>query len=118
MLDLLSAGPFTVSVFGLLAASLVLGIDPSTGMGRRQSRPFGGNPVALIVSVILATVAFHLVGLVALQFSLGAVRPLDRLDIAVRVIAPRTMLNLILMPLVYRSLGWLDRRTRREEFVF
>jgi rod shape-determining protein MreD len=114
VLDSLSAGPFSASLFGLLAVSLVLGVAPSTGRERRQARPFGGNPVALIVGVILATLIFHLVLLAALQLS-G--RPLDWLDAGVRVIAPRAVFNLVLMPFVYRLLGWLDRRTRREEFV-
>ena len=114
VLDLMSAGPFSALVFGLLAASLVLGVDPSTGMGRRQSRPSGGNPVALIGGVILATVVFHFVSLAALNLT-G--RSLDWVDGGVRVIAPRIIFNLILIPVIYRSLGWLDRRTRREELV-
>lgn len=114
VLDLLSAGPFTATMFGLLAASLVLGVDPTTGLGRRQSLSAGSNPLALILGVALATLAFHLVLLATLQL---AGRPLDWADAGVRVIAPRAVFNLVLMPLVYRSLGWLDRRTRREEFV-
>ena len=42
VLDLLSAGPFTASMFGLLAVSIVLGIDPTTGFGRRQARSLSG----------------------------------------------------------------------------
>lgn len=112
VLDLLSAGPPAALIFGLLAVSLILGIDPSTGIGRTQTRPFGGNPFALIVGVALATLAFHLTLLVAL----GLVgRPVAWLDAGTRVVAPRVLFNLILMPLVYRALGWLDRRTRREQ---
>lgn len=118
VLDLLSAGPFSASMFGLLAVSLVLGIDPSTGMRRRQAQSFGGNPLVLIVGVIVATLAFHAVLLGMLQLAQGAGRPLDWLDAGVRVIVPRTIFNLVLMPFAYRLLGWLDRRTRREEFVW
>lgn len=114
MLDLLSAGPFTAAMFGLLAVSLVLGIDPSTGMGRRQSRAGGDSPVMLILGVGLATLVYHLVLLAALRL---AGRPLDWIDAATRVIAPRIVFNLVLIFFVYRALGWLDRRTRREEFV-
>ena len=112
--DLLSGGPFTAAMFGLLAVSLVLGVDPSTGMGRRQSRAGGGNPATLILGVGLATLIYHLVLLAALRL---AGRPLDWIDAATRVIAPRIVFNLMLIFFVYRALGWLDRRTRREEFV-
>jgi len=117
VLDLLSAGPFTASMFGLLAVSIVLGIDPTTGFGRRQARSLSGNSLALIVGVFLATLAFHSVLLFALRIASGADRPLDWLDAGVRVVLPRTVFNLVLMPFVYQLLGWLDRRTHREEFV-
>jgi len=113
VLDLLSAGPVTASMFALLVVSLVLGTDPSTGLGRRQARPFD-NPLALVASVTLATLAFHLVLLAFLRL---AGYPLDWLDAGTRVIGPRIIFNLVLMPFMYRLLGWLDRRTRREEFV-
>ena len=114
-LDLLSAGPHTAVIFGLLAASLILGIEPSTGIGRTQGRPFGGNPVALIFGVVLATVVYHVVLLVALRLT-G--RSVDWLQIGVSVMAPRILFNLILIPFVYRALGWLDRRTRRAWYSF
>jgi rod shape-determining protein MreD len=113
-LDLLSAGPFASLIFALLAVSLVLGIDPATGTGRRQTRGFGDNPLALIVGVILATLAFHVVLLTILRLAGQAV---DWSDAMTRIIGPRVLFNLILMPFVYRPLGWLDRRTRREEFA-
>jgi rod shape-determining protein MreD len=114
LLDLLSAGPFAAAMFGLLAVSLVLGVDPSTGIGRRQSRAGEGNPITLILGVSLATLLYHLVLLAALQL---AGRPLDWMDAVARVVAPRIVFNLILIYFVYRSLGWLDRRTRREELL-
>jgi hypothetical protein len=101
-------------IFALLAVSLVLGIDPATGTGRRQTRGFGDNPLALIVGVILATLAFHVVLLTILRLAGQAV---DWSDAMTRIIGPRVLFNLILMPFVYRPLGWLDRRTRREEFA-
>jgi hypothetical protein len=73
------------------------------------------NPLVLILGVALATLAYHLVLLVILQLTGHTI---DWLDAGTRVIAPRMLFNLVLMPLVYRLLGWLDRRTRREEFVF
>lgn len=114
VLDLLSAGPAAASMFALLGVSLVLGIDPTTGLGRRQVRPFGENPLALILGVILATLVFHLMLLAMLQLT-G--HPVNWLSATTRVIVPRVPFNLVLMPLIYRLLGWLDRRTRREEFV-
>jgi hypothetical protein len=101
-------------MFALLAVSLVLGVDPSTGAGRRQARPFGGNPLVLIVGVVFATLTYHLVLLLALQLTGHS---LDWLRAATEVIGPRTLFNLVLVPLIYGFLGWLDRRTRREEFV-
>ncbi len=114
ILDLLSAGPHTALILALLTVSLILGIDPSTGVGRMRTRPFGGNPLALILAVVLATGAFHAVLLVAMEL---AGRPGDWLDAVSRVVLPRMVVNLILMPLVYGALGWLDRRTRHEQYV-
>ncbi len=113
-LDVLSAGPLSTSMFALLAVSLVLGVDPSTGAGREQARPFGGNPFALIVGVVLATLIFHLVLLTVLRL---AGHPFDLLYAGTNVIGPRILFNLVLMPFVYRMLTWLDLRTRREEFL-
>ena len=114
VLDLLSAGPGTAMTLALLAGSLVLGIDPSTGTGRRQSQSFGENPLVLIGGVLVGTLAFHVVLLTMLQ--LVGLSP-DWLNAGARVIVPRIALNLVLMPFVYRPLGWLDRRTRREGYV-
>lgn len=117
VLDLLSAGPFTAFTFALLAASLVLGIDPTTGIGRRSGRPFDSNPLTLIIGVSLATLSFHLVLLVALQLAPGTGRATNWLETAGRVVAPRILFNLVLIPFVYRLLGWFDRRTRRAELA-
>jgi rod shape-determining protein MreD len=114
VLDLLSAGPAVGHIFALLGASLVLGVDPSTGLGRRQAQPFTGNPLALIFGVALATVLYHFVLLAMLQLWGNAV---DWVYAVTRITVPHLIFNLILMPFVYRLLGWLDRRTRREEFV-
>ena len=114
-LDLLSAGPSAGHIFALLGASLLLGIDPSTGLGRRQMQPFTENPLALIVGVTLATLLYHLVLLAMLQLWGWTV---DWVHALTRIAVPHLIFNLILMPFVYRMLGWLDRRTRREDFVF
>ncbi len=113
-LDLLSGGPHAAAIFGLLAVSLILGIDPSTGIGRTQTRPFGGNPLALIASVGLSTLVFHLTLLAGLRLS---ARPVNWAAAGAGVIAPRVLFNLILIPFVYRALGWLDRRTRGEQYA-
>jgi rod shape-determining protein MreD len=113
-LDLLSAGPRAAHLLALLAASLVLGIDPSTGLARRQTLPVSENPLTLIVGVVLGTFVYHLVLLVSLQLT-GY--PVDWLDALTRVFGPHLVFNLVLMPVVYFGLGWLDRRTRREEFA-
>ena len=114
LLDLLSAGPLPGATFGLLAVSLVLGVDPSTGLGRRQARSSEVNPLAVILGVVLATLTFHLVLLTMLQLT---DRPLDWVYAGTRVVVPRMLFNLALMPVVYGLLGRLDRRTRREELV-
>jgi rod shape-determining protein MreD len=111
VLDLLSAGPSTGHVLALLGASLLLGTDPSTGLGRRQMQPFTENPLALIVGTTLATLLYHLVLLAMLQLWGWTV---DWVYALSRIAAPHLILNLVLMPFVYRMLGWLDRRTRRE----
>lgn len=114
VLDLLSSGPAAASILALLGVSLVLGIDPTTGLGRRQMRPFGDNPLALILGVIFATLTFHMVLLMMLQLTGHS---LNWLDSATRVILPRVPFNLVLIPFIYRLLGWVDRRTRREELI-
>jgi rod shape-determining protein MreD len=116
-LDLLSAGPFTAFMFALLAASLVWGIDPSTGMGRRQGQGFGDNPLTLIVSTVLATLVFHAALLAALQLSRRYGGSVDWLDAGRRIIAPRIIFNLVLIPLVYQLLGRLDRRVSSRELL-
>jgi rod shape-determining protein MreD len=116
-LDLLSAGPFTASMFALLAVSLVCGIDPSTGTGRRQGQGIGDNPLALIVGAVLATLIFHATLVAALQLAQGAGRSVGWLDAGRRVIAPRIIFNLVLIPLVYQLLGWLDRRISPRELT-
>jgi rod shape-determining protein MreD len=113
-LDLLSAGPMSASMFALLAVSLILGVDPLTGAGRRQARPFGGNPFALIVVIIFATLCYHILLLILLQL-VGS--PIDWLRAATDVLLPRVVFNLVLIPVVYRALGALDRRVRGEEIA-
>jgi rod shape-determining protein MreD len=114
VLDLLSAGPAVAHTLALLAVSLVLGIDPSTGLGRRQTQPIGENPFVLILGVVFGTLVYHLVLLTASQL-VGY--PVDWLDAATRVVAPRLLFNAILMPIIFQLLAWFDRRTRREEYV-
>jgi rod shape-determining protein MreD len=116
-LDLLSAGPFSALTFALLAISLVWGIDPSTGTGRRQGQGFGDNPLALIVSTVLATLVFHAALLAALQLSRRYGGSVDWLGAGRRVIAPRIVFNLVLIPLVYLLLGRLDRRISARELT-
>jgi rod shape-determining protein MreD len=113
-LDLLSAGPVSATMFALLTVSLILGVDPSTGVGRRQTRPFGGNPMVLILGVVFATLSYHLILLTVLQL-VG--RPLDWFRAGTDIIAPHTLFNLVLVPAVYRLMAWIDNRSRPEEFV-
>ena len=114
LLDLLSAGPFPGAMFGLLGVSLVLGLDPATGLGRRQTRSSEMSPLTIILGVVLATLTFHLVLLIMLQLT---ERPLDWVYAGTRVVMPRMVFNLALMPVVYGLLGRLDRRARRKELV-
>jgi hypothetical protein len=43
--------------------------------------------------------------------------PVEWVESVARVMAPHLVYNLVLMPFVFIGLGWLDRRTRREEFA-
>jgi rod shape-determining protein MreD len=113
-LDLLSSGPSAAPLFAMLAAGLVLGVDPSTGLTRRQTQAVGDGPLALIVGAVLGTVIYHLVLLTGVQLS-GY--PVEWVESVARVMAPHLVYNLVLMPFVFIGLGWLDRRTRREEFA-
>jgi hypothetical protein len=95
----------------------VWGIDPSTGTGRRQGQGIGDNPLALIVSTVLATLVFHAVLLAALQLSRRYGGTVDWLEAGRRIIAPRIIFNLVLIPLVYQLLGRLDRRISPRELT-
>lgn len=103
-LDLLSGAPFGVFALAMALVSLL------TGLG--EINVFRTNVALPLATISLATIAYNLVSLFLLQASGW---PIDWGDSLLRIILPTTILNALLMPLVYRSLRWLHRRTGREE---
>lgn len=95
-IDLLSAGPFGVSVLALVAASLVGG-----WIGRRVRR---SHPFLAVAAVPFAAAAYYLVGVVALGEGLAG-----RLSLALEVAGPAIVLDSLIGVPAMVLLVWLSR---------
>lgn len=104
LLDLLSGAPFGVSTIAMALVSFL------TGVG--EVNVFRTNIALPLATTFFATIAYNLIFLILLQ-AMGW--PIAWIDGFIRVILPTTILNTLLMPLVYRPMRWLHRRTGREE---
>jgi rod shape-determining protein MreD len=94
--DLLSAGPFGVSVVAMIAASLVGG-----WIGRRVRR---SHPFLAVAAVPFAATAYYLVGVAALGEGL-----FGRLNLAVEVAGPAIVLDSLIGVPAMVLLIWLSR---------
>ena len=104
LLDLLSGAPFGVFTIAMAAVSFL------TGMG--EMNVFRTNIALPLATIFFATIAYNLIFLILLQ-AMGW--PIAWIDGFIRVILPTTLLNTLLMPIVYKLMHWLHRRTGREE---
>ena len=102
--DLFSGGPFGASALALLAVSFVSGlIEPSivrAGFLLPMSVALGG------------TVLYQGLFLLIIQLTRGAVSWTDNL---IQVTLPSLAVNTLLMPVVFQTLAWLDRKIGRPE---
>lgn len=103
VLDVVSGGPTGSSILSLMVAAVVAGRARASGLRSHLAR-------LLLVSPF-AVGAYHavLVGLMAWDG-----RPVDPAYAVSGVIGPSIVFNVLLAPLVYVLLSWLDRQTRRE----
>jgi len=106
-LDLLSGGPFGVSIVSLILASYL------TGVG--EINLFRTNLLLPVLTVILATIIYYLVSFLLLQ-TLGRPVPLDSSMIQITGIA--IVLNVALAAVLYQPLRWLSRITGQVQMTW
>lgn len=94
--DLLSGGPFGVSILAMVAASLVGG-----WIGRRVRR---SHPFLAVAAVPFAAAAYYVVGVAAIGEGLTG-----RLNLAVEVAGPAIVLDSLIGVPVMVLLIWLSR---------
>jgi rod shape-determining protein MreD len=106
-LDLLSGAPFGTSTVALVILSLVAGLGELSVFRTRIALP--------LIATLIATLAYDLFFLLLLHVEGRSIAWTDSL---VRVVLPSTLVNVLLSPLVYKALHWLDRKTGREEMAW
>jgi rod shape-determining protein MreD len=107
VLDLLSGGPLGGITLALLIVAFLA--------GRQWGSELGSTYVQLVLLTIVVTFLYHVVLLLVLSW---ADHPVDWIYGLSRVAGPSTVVNAAVVPLVYRPLVWLDRRTRPEGLTF
>lgn len=105
ILDLFSGGPFGAITFSLLLVTFLV--------GRQWGRELGSIFLQLVLLVLIACFAYHLLLLLVLGWT-GYV--VDWRYGLLHVAAPSAILNAVLAPFVHWPLAWLDRRSRPEGF--
>ena len=105
--DLLSGAPFGTSAVALLVLSLFAGMGELSVFRTHIALP--------LIATLIAAVAYNLLFLLLLRIRGCSIAWADSL---IKVVLPSTLVNVLLSPLVYRALHWLDRRTGREEMAW
>ncbi len=103
-LDLLSGAPFGMMTVALLVVSFL------SGLGERSV--FRTHILLPVVMALVTTLLYDLIILLILALT-G--RPVAWTDSVVHVVLPSTLINTLLIPLVFWPLQWLHRKTGREE---
>jgi rod shape-determining protein MreD len=103
-LDLFSGAPFGTITVALLVVSFLSGLGESSVFRTHIALP--------LVTALVTTVIYDLVILVILALT-G--RPVAWMDSVVHIVLPSTLVNTLLMPLVFWPLQWLHRKTGRKE---
>ena len=106
IVDLLSGGPLGATMLALLVVAFMAG-EP-WGLG------IGSPVIRLLLLAFLSVTVYHLVLLTVMAWTGYTV---DWGWALLRVAGPSALFNALLAPFVQQPLGWLERRTRREEFV-
>jgi len=103
-LDLLSGAPFGMMTVALLVVSFL------SGLGERSV--FRTHILLPVVMALVTTLLYDLIVLLILALT-G--RPVAWTDSVVHVVLPSTLINTLLIPLVFWPLQWLHRKTGREK---
>jgi len=103
-LDLFSGGPLGASTLALLAASVSTGLTQGAVTRSSFLLPMG--------AALAGTLLYQIIFLLVIQFTRGHVPWTDSL---LRVTLPSLAVNTLAMPVVFRALAWLDRKTGREQ---
>jgi len=104
MLDLFSGGPVGASALALLVVSFLSGL--TRGSVTRTS-------FMLPIGIALAgTLLYQTLFLLVIQLTRGTVPWADSLF---RATLPSLAVNALLMPVIFKIMAWLDRKTGREE---
>jgi len=104
LLDIFSGGPLGASTLALLVVSFLSGLTEGSVARTSFVLPLG--------AALVGTLLYHSLFLLIVQLTRGAVPWADSLF---RATLPSLAVNTLLMPVIFRSLAWLDRKTGREE---
>jgi rod shape-determining protein MreD len=103
-LDLFSGTPLGLSALALLIVSFFSGLGEAT--------IFHTHIILPLATAFFASLIYDSIFLLVLR-ALGW--PLVWLDSFIRLVLPASLLNVLLIPLVYPAMRWLHHKTGREE---
>jgi rod shape-determining protein MreD len=106
-LDLVSGAPFGTFTVALVALSILAGLGELSVFRTHIALP--------LIATLVATLAYDLFFLLLLQMRGCSIVWADSLT---KVVLPSILLNMLLSPLVYRTLYWLHRKTGPEEMAW
>jgi len=106
-LDLVSGAPFGTSTVALAVLSLLA--------GRGELSVFRTHIALPLIAILIATLTYDLFFLFLLHMKGYAIVWTDSLT---KVVLPSTLGNVLLSPLVYKALYWLNRKTGPEEMAW
>jgi rod shape-determining protein MreD len=107
VLDLFSGGPMGGITLSLIVVALLA--------GQQWGRELGSATLQSFLNALPLCFLAHLLLLLSLGWGGYAI---DWGYSLARIAAPSAILNAVLVPLIYRPLMWLDRRTRPEGLTF
>jgi rod shape-determining protein MreD len=104
MLDLFSGGPLGASALALVVVSFLSGLTEGSVARTSFVLPIG--------AALAGTLLYQGLFLLVVRLTRG---PVPWADSLFRTALPSLAVNVLLMPLIFQALAWLDRRTGREE---
>lgn len=105
-LDLFSAAPFGLSALALLIVSFLSGLGEAT--------VFRTHIILPLATVFFASLIYDFIFLLVLNV-LG--QPVVWLDSFIRLALPASLLNVLLMPLVYPAMRWLHHKIGQQKEI-